>query len=69
MDTHFEGKVKGYLVRNLEEAGLLAERKKLSLKNNRNCYDIITDAGLYIFNTYAKNELKYIFEIAGLNMK
>ena len=31
VDTHFEGKVKGYLVRNLEEAGLLAKRKKLSL--------------------------------------
>ena len=69
VDTHFEGKVKGYLVRNLEEAGLLAERKKLSLKNNRNCYDIITDAGLYIFNTYAKNELKDILENADLNMK
>ena len=41
VDTHFEGKVKGYLVRNLEEAGLLAKRKKTSLKNNRNCYDII----------------------------
>jgi len=69
VDTHFEGKVKGYLVRNLEEAGLLAKRKKTSLKNNRNCYDIITDAGLYIFNTYAKNELKDILENAGLNMK
>ena len=45
------------------------ERKKLSLKNNRNCYDIITDAGLYIFNTYAKNELKDILENADLNMK
>lgn len=69
VDTHFEGKVKGYLVRNLEEAGLLAKRKKTSLKNNRNCYDIITDAGLYIFNTYAKNELKDILENADLNMK
>ena len=60
--------VDGYLVRNIEEIGLLSERNKLHVGAGACKYSIITDAGLYIFNTYAKQELKDIVSKAGLDI-
>lgn len=62
--------IDGYLVRNLEEIGLISERKAYAsgMKKGISGFNIITDAGLYVFNTYAKDELNDIVKRAGLNM-
>ncbi len=71
IDEYLNQSVCGYLVRNLEEAGLLAKRRKKYLKNDGKMFDyrIITDAGLYVFNTYASQELYSMLEHAGISMQ
>lgn len=55
--------IDGVLVRNLEQIGMLSLMSK-----NSSMPKIITDAGLYIFNTYAKEELKDIAKNAKADM-
>lgn len=50
----------GYICRNTEQLGLLA-----SLIPGA---DVITDSGLYIFNSYAKEQLKELVRSTGLNL-
>ena len=71
INEYLSKSVSGYLVRNLEETGLLAERKKQHLKDESSVcdYEIITDAGMYVFNTYAAQELYDMSESTGLDMK
>ena len=61
VNSNMQSMVKGFLVRNLEELGLLAARKDSS-------YDIVTDAGMYVFNTHSRNELESVVKGTGLNM-
>ena len=53
--------IDGYLVRNIEEIGLIGSRKS-------KVKDIITDTGLYVFNKYAGYELKDIADKAGVRL-
>lgn len=53
--------IDGYLVRNIEEIGLIGSR-------NSKAKDIITDTGLYVFNKYAGYELKDIADKAGVRL-
>ncbi len=57
----------GFLVRNLEELGLIAElAAEAKYQGSRN---IILDAGLYCWNTKALHQYKDIIENAGLKLK
>jgi hypothetical protein len=53
--------IDGYLVRNIEEIGLIGSRKS-------KVKDIITDTGLYVFNKYSGYELKDIADKAGVRL-
>ena len=61
VNSNMQSMVKGFLVRNLEELGLLAARKDSG-------YDIVMDAGMYVFNTHSRNELESVVKGTGLNM-
>lgn len=61
VNSNMKSMVEGFLVRNLEELGLLAARKD-------NGYDIVTDAGMYVFNTHSRDELESVVKGTGLNM-
>lgn len=45
----------------MKRLGLLAARKDSG-------YDIVTDAGMYVFNTHSRNELESVVKGTGLNM-
>ncbi len=53
--------IDGYLVRNIEEIGLIGS-------GNSKVKDIVTDTGLYVFNKYAGYELKDIADKAGVRL-
>ena len=58
--------IDGYICRNLEEIGFLADlRSKGKLSDKLH---IITDSSLYIFNTYAKEQLMDITTSTGLKL-